>query len=96
MTIEASEEDRTFLVERYSPGLDRVAVVAEAERARAASAELRASGAGIDYVGAVLVPQDEVVFHLFRSPDADLVRDVIMRAGLTFERVVESVVLELA
>ncbi|MBA3234606.1 MAG: hypothetical protein H0T59_01270 [Chloroflexi bacterium] len=96
MTIEASKKERTFLVECYSPGIDRAGVEAEADRARGASAELRDSGVGVDYVGAVLVPQDEVVFHLFRSPDAAIVRDVFARAGLAFERVVESVVLEMA
>ena len=82
---------KTYLVECYSPGIARMEVEAAAERAVAACAELREEGCGVDYVGAMLVPADEVVFHVFASPCARVVREAGLRAGVPFERVVESV-----
>lgn len=44
-------------------------------------------------MGALSVPQDEVVFHLFASQEVTLVRDVCRMASLPVERVVESIVI---
>jgi hypothetical protein len=82
---------RTYVVECYSPAIDRRAVEASGRRATAAAAELRSEGRGIDYVGALLVPGDEVVFHLFAATSGQAVREASLRAGVEFERVVESI-----
>jgi hypothetical protein len=82
---------RTWLVECYSPGIERDAVARAGERAREAALGLRRDGHVVDYLGALLVPDDEVVFHAFASESDALVGDVSRSAGLRYERVVESV-----
>jgi hypothetical protein len=82
---------RTFLVECYKSGLDQAEVESAAERVATASAELRAEGHGVEYVGAILVPADEAVFHVFAAESADTVREASLRASVQHERVVESV-----
>jgi hypothetical protein len=81
---------RTFLVECYLPGIDEAGVAEAATRARLAAGELHARGDAIAYLGATLVPADEVVFHAFTAPDAAIVEAASRAAGLSFERVVES------
>lgn len=82
---------RTYLVECYSPGVDRQDVESAAERALAASAELKNEGRSVEYVGAILVPEDEVVFHVFASECVGTVREASVRASVEYERVVESI-----
>jgi hypothetical protein len=81
---------RTFLVECYLPGIDERAVEDAAARALRATGELTSRGGHIAYLGATLVPADEVVFHTFAALDAAIVEAVSRTAGLAFERVVES------
>lgn len=81
---------RTWLVECYSPGIEREAVVQEGERAREAVVEVRLDGGFVDYLGALFVADDEVVFHAFMAEDPTLVGEASRRAELRFERIVES------
>jgi hypothetical protein len=80
-----------YLVECYAPGIERAEVESAADRARKASAELREEGQKVEYVGAILVPGDEVVFHIFASECARTVREASARASVEYERVVESI-----
>jgi hypothetical protein len=82
---------RTYVVECYSPAIDRGAVESTGQRAIAAAAELREEGRGVEYRGALLVPGDEVVFHLFTAGSLSAVREASLRAGVDFERVLESI-----
>ena len=82
---------RTYVVECYSPAIDRQAVESACDRATAAAAALRSEGSPVEYVGALLVPGDEVVFYLFAAGSADLVREASLRAEVEFERAVESI-----
>jgi hypothetical protein len=82
---------RTYLVECYKPGLDRAEVEVAADRALGASAELCEEGHKVEYVGAILVPGDEVVFHVFVSECECTVREASVRASVAYERVVESI-----
>jgi hypothetical protein len=84
-------DSRTYLVECYLPDVDRAAVTAAGDRARASAAHLRAAGSEIQYLGALLVSIDEVVFHVFQASSAEVVRQAGTAARLPFERVVESV-----
>jgi hypothetical protein len=84
------EATHTYLVECYSPGIARADVESAAERALDASAALRREGWSVEYVGALLVPGDEVVFHVFASTSAAAVREASSRAAVSFARVVES------
>jgi hypothetical protein len=82
---------RTYVVECYSPAIDRQAVESSARRARAAAAELQCRGRRVEYVGALFVPGDEVVFYLFAASSLGPVREASRRAGVEFERVSESI-----
>ena len=82
---------RTFLVECYLPGVQEAAVVEAGKRARAAADEMRRRGSDIAYIGATLVAADEVVFHTFSAADPAIVDETSRVAGLSFERVVESI-----
>jgi len=58
-------------------------------RIEATVAELAAQGEPIEYVGSMLIVDDEVVLCLFEGPIAT-VRHVTERAGLPFERILQS------
>ena len=87
----STDEPRTFFVECYVPGIAVAAIEDGAARARRVATELRGEGREIEYVQALHVPGDEVVFHVFAADDEDVVREASTRASLPFERVVESV-----
>jgi hypothetical protein len=82
---------RTYLVECYAPGIARTHVESAGDGALTASAALREEGRNVEYVGAILVPGDEVVFHVFAAECAASVRAATARACVAYERVVESV-----
>ncbi len=82
---------RTWLVECYGPGIGEATVAAASDRARAAVEIERAAGAEIEYLGALVMPTDEAVFHAFAADDLERVADASARAGLRYERIVESV-----
>jgi hypothetical protein len=86
-----SPRTRTYLVECYSPGITHADVESSARRAAAAASKLSHEGRAVEYDGAILVPEDETVFHLFSSGSAEVVREASTRAAVRFERVVESV-----
>lgn len=81
----------TYLVECYTPGIEQNAIEAMAQRARDKVAALRARGRSIEYVRAIFVPDDEVVFHTFLSDDIEAVREASVAAEIPFERIIESV-----
>ena len=82
---------RTWLVECYGPGIGEATFAAASDRARAAVEVERAAGAEIEYLGALVMPADEAVFHAFASDEASRVATTSARAGLRYERIVESV-----
>jgi hypothetical protein len=82
---------RTWLVECYGPGIGEASVTAASDRARTAVEVERAGGTPIEYLGALVMPTDEAVFHAFAADDATRVAAASARAGLRYERIVESV-----
>ena len=72
----------SFLVETYEP--ERAMVAAIEARARSA-----AHGTAVRYRRAIFVPADEVCFHLLDGPSADAVGDVVQRAGISPQRILE-------
>ena len=84
-----ADPTRTWLAECYSPRIDRPDVARAEARALEAADELRKAGHAIVYLGALLVAEDEVVFHAFSAPEAATVREVGRLAGIRFDRVVE-------
>ena len=72
----------SFLVESYEPLSAAIAAI----EARARSA---ARGTPVRYRRAIFVPADEVCFHLVDGPSADAVGDVVRRAGISAQRILE-------
>jgi hypothetical protein len=87
--VSGSDRRKSYLAECYWPGVSEQKLAAAARRAREAASELRREGAEVDFLGSILIPADETVFCLFEGREAD-VRAVSERAGIPFERVLES------
>jgi hypothetical protein len=79
-----------FLAECYAPASEASDRAAATDRVAVACAELRAGGASIEYLGVLIVPDDELAYHVFSGADADVVSQAGSRAGLRVERVVPS------
>ena len=78
----------SFLVEAYTPrtaDLDGIEAAA-----RLAAAELSAAGTPVRYERAIFVRQDELCFHLIDAPSPQTIRDVVGRAGIVTQRIVEA------
>ena len=82
---------RSYLVESYWPGLTEAAFTDGAGRAVAAAQQLRATGHAVEFLGCVLIPDDEVAFWRFASDSRAGVEEVSARAGLPYNRISESV-----
>ena len=84
-------DSHTYAVECYEPGVERAAVEGAARRARDAAAAFRAEGHPVEHLDTLLMPEDEIVFHLFAADAPETVREVSERAEVAFERVLEVV-----
>jgi hypothetical protein len=91
--MNGSRGSRTFLVECFTGSALVGAVARSGDLLSTACAELRSIGIAIDYLGALLVPEDELVLYLILSGEDADVRDATQRAALPVERIVESVVI---
>jgi hypothetical protein len=85
---------RGYLVECFTPGVDRAEVQDVAARVSRAALELRGQGRAIHYDGALLLRADEVVLHRFRSESPALVRETADRAAMAYERVLDVVTID--
>ena len=79
-----------FLVELYVSRTDPDAVGRDAERARAASAELTREGTPVRFLRSIFVPEDETCFFLFEADSADAVREAQRRAAIPAGRIGEA------
>lgn len=79
-----------YLVEAYSPKSSREDLNSLVARARRASAGMRRDGIDVRYLRPILVPEDEICFHLFEAPSAEAVGEASRRAQLVYERIVET------
>lgn len=80
-----------FLAECYAPisGADNSG--AAARLVSNACAALRQKGADITYHGMLIVPDDELAYHVFTAADGDVIAEAGSRAELQIERIVPSV-----
>jgi hypothetical protein len=86
---------RTFLVERYWPGVDEAiarSVVSSLERAAEA---MTAEGIPVEHVGSILMPTDQVVFSLIEAADVQAARQVNVRAHVPLDRIAAAIALGL-
>jgi hypothetical protein len=79
----------SYLVECYWPDVTEPKLAAVLRRVEAASSRVRAAGADVACRGALLMPDDEVVFCLFDGDEGDI-RTVSAQACLPFERIIAS------
>jgi hypothetical protein len=79
------EDGAEYVAECLWPGVTEVDLAELDARARAAASK------EVSYLGSLLMPADEVVFCFFQGPSAQAVETVAGRAGIPFERILESV-----
>ena len=80
-----------FVLECYHPGVTHVAVDDDAERLRTSVTAMRSEGRDLEYVESILLPEDEVVFHLLNAEDPETASEAARRAGVAFDRVLRAV-----
>jgi hypothetical protein len=73
---------RSFLVESYTPA----ATPLTDTKARLQDA---AAGTGVRYARSILVPEDEICFHLVDAPSVASVDAVVRAAGIEAQRIME-------
>ncbi len=86
---------RTFLVERYWPGVDESiarSVVASLERA---ARSMTSEGTPVEHVGSILMPADQVVFSLIEAADERVARELNERADVPLDRIATAITLSL-
>ena len=74
-----------YLLELYLPR-DRTVEPDELAGSARRAAE---QGAGVRYLRSIVLPDEELCFHLFGAPSAESVMEAGSRLGMPFERVVE-------
>ena len=77
-----------FLIEAYAAASIDIAEV-EA-RIRRAADHLAKDGTDVKYVSAIFVPEDELCLHLLDAASADAASDLVRRAGISPDRIVEA------
>ncbi len=78
---------RTYLVERYWPGVSRGDLIERLTRAVECAQEMRAQGAQIRYVETMLIPSEDTVLCLFEADGPDRVARLNRVADLPFDRI---------
>jgi hypothetical protein len=84
----------TFLVEAYATVTTRDDPAGSIARAQQTAGEMRADGEPLEYLGALFVPGDEVIFHVIAAHDIGVVRGFCARSAITSERIVESILID--
>jgi len=77
----------TYLVERYWPGVSRQDLIERVTRALRCAEDMRAAGAHVRYVEAMLIPSQDSVLCLFEADGPDAVADLNRLADLPFDRI---------
>jgi hypothetical protein len=88
-----NEPLRTFLVERYWPGIDLDQLRDVLPRLESAARAMTAAGSRVEHVGSILMPADQVVFSLIAAADESLVRRLNERVELPADRIAEAIAL---
>jgi hypothetical protein len=90
-----SQPSRTFLVERYWPGVDEAMAQKVVSSLEGAALEMTAEGTPVEHVGSILMPADQVVFSLIAAADETVARQVNERADLPVDRIAAAITLAL-
>jgi hypothetical protein len=81
----------TFLVEHYWPGVTEEVFTHAVGRVRAAADAIALDGGQIRFLHSTLVPGDESAFCAFAAASSALVAEAYRRAGVAYERIVDTV-----
>jgi hypothetical protein len=84
----------TFMAECFWPDMTEAKVRKAGTRAGRAARAASRDGDAIRYLGAILIPADDVAFCLFEASSAQLVRETSQRAEIPFERILDTVRLD--
>ncbi len=83
-----------FLAERYLPHASEQTARADAKLAREASELLAGEGTEVSYLGGAVIPADQMCFAVFEADSAEHVQELIARAEIPYEHIVQAVRLE--
>ena len=75
-----------YVVERYLPGVSRIALERQLERLAQMT-----RGTPVEYLGSTIVLEDEACFCQFEAPSEQAVAEANRRAGIPFDRIVSAV-----
>jgi Protein of unknown function (DUF4242) len=75
----------------YWPGVTRNELEEVGTRARRAAQGAPSARSGIDYLGSIMFPDDELVLCLFDAPSHAAVKQASEQAGIPCERVMTTV-----
>ena len=81
---------RTYIVERYLPGVTAGQLEEASARLAAAAEELTMQGIAVRYTASTFVPEEESCFCRFEGASAADVRRACEAAGISFARIVET------
>ena len=81
---------KTYMVERYLPGVTTAQLDDACARLAAAAIELAAHGVEVRYIRSTFIPEEESCFCTFESTHAEAVRRACEEAGVPFARIVET------
>lgn len=79
-----------YLVECYLPAAGAGSASEPGAHVLAAARELERQGDDVRFLRSIYVPEDETYFLLFEARSAELAGEAAIRAGITFERVLEA------
>lgn len=85
----AQRQPSEYLAECFWPGVRESDLHELDQRAMTIAAELSVGGDAVRYLGSLLMREDEVVLCRFEG-SMEMVRRVVERAAIPFERIVEA------
>jgi len=80
-----------YVAECFWPGVTKADLVKLDARVHASVDRTRGVPDGVRYLGALLLPTDEVVFCFFDGPSARAVEVAARRAKIPFERILQAI-----
>jgi len=82
---------RTYLVERYWPGIDEVQLRGLLPALDREASAMREEGKVVEHLGSILMPADQVVFTLIDAANETAVRELNARVHMPIDRVAEAI-----
>ena len=82
-----TQEQTSWVVEQYWPGLTREVFRTTAERVRRTAEAMARDGTPVRYRHATLVPGDEATFSVIDANSLEVVQALYRRAGVRFDRI---------